>query len=1079
MKNYIFSLVIACLCWGSVSAQEPAMYVYRNDGQFNAFLMDRVDSMSYSNVGVDGLTYDIPVVQEIWTPDSLYRIPLSAIDSIGYQTPEPIMKQGLFIVDESNVASVIEVGPLRMVFSGSTPASQRPAKGQIIYSDLEDGLFTLGFSGRVVDISQQGGNYVYTCESAGPDEVYDRLIMVGRIDSDGNDVNSVRGTRRLGRKDLSVSRDFSVGLDEYLKLFGNATWVYDYNFYHNIGDPDPMMVYIKCSQNYVISFSSEIDSDIFLQKGCVPNKFHSGELEKEVYTPEARLFAAGPLAATFSMGAYASFNGKLTLSLEGLKYASTYVDEYTWRANRPFYVEHKQLEKSGSWVDALETLKLKLGLSGSFSAGLCCRVALAVWKADWLSLNLVGKVGPEFKGSFEVNTDLLKSESLATAMYKQFSENVKATASFRLGLDLKATYSKKDWTIASLSTSLFPKTASLLPKLTPPSMTEISKVAPDAYMCSEDPMAVSTQASNWVLFPGKVGLRVCDESGNILRDFYNPVPYTTGGQTTALSLKGMAPQTVKVYPQYKFLGILPMKADPAIIVIPKPIKISTNLLQMKEGESRYITTSGGWGLCRASSSNKEVAAVSIEQKANGSYEVAVNGLKPGSATVTVLDQRSGETLDCEVYVDAEKPGGLDVPVVIYPTSSYELSADGTTLVRWMGPETVLNMKGDPAFAKVTTIGYRAFGHGYTCNFETVVLSDHVTTLEHDSFHGTFELKNIVVPPSLKRIGNHAFDYRYEIENIYISDLAAWCSIEFEDVPQMDAYLWLNGNKINRLVIPEGVTKVNDQAFYRVKGISSVVLPSSLKEVGSSSFCNLNLVSLDIPGTLEKIGMGAFAYLYNLTNLKLNDGIKTIDISAFQSCTAIQSVVIPNSVTALGNSVFYECTSLSSVQLPNSISTIPYGAFRSTALKHITIPKNIKKIESSAFEDCSSLETITLNSGLEYLGTSVFSGCTSLVSVALPKTVYSIGGRAFQGCTCLQDVELPHDLKGIGNQPFYGCTNLKKVYAHMTTPPAAAADMFETYDATLWVPKGNGVIDLYRQTEPWKQFKNIIEAYYED
>lgn len=1075
MKQLFATIILACLGWGNVSAQEPAMYVYRNDGQFNAFLMERVDSMSYSCVGLDGLTYETPVVQEIWTIDSLYRIPLSAIDSIGYQTPEPIMKQGLFIVDESNRGSVLEVGSLRMVFSGSTPTNKRPAKGQIIYSDLEDGLFTLGFSGRVIDISQENGNYVYTCESAGPDEVYDRLIMVGHIGADGVDRNSVRRSSTRRKANLTVDRNFSVGLDDYLKLDGSVTWEYDYNFYHNAGNPDPMMVYIKTTQKYDINFSSEFDLDKF-SIGCIPNKFHNGELEKEFYTPEARLFAIGPLAATFSMGLYASYNGKLNLSLEGLKYKSACVEEYIWRANRPLYVEHNIMEKNGGWDDALETLKLKFGLSGSFSAGLCCRVALAVWKADWLSLNLVGKVGPEFKGSFEVNTDLLKSESLATAMYKQFSENVKATSSFRLGLDLNATYKGTDFNIASLSTNLFSKTASLLPKLTKPAMTEISKVAPNAYKCETDPMTVITTASQWVLFPGKVGLKVCDENGKILRDFYNPTPYATGSQTTALSLKGMAPQTVTVYPQYKFLGILPMKADPAKIVIPEPIKISTNLMQMKEGESKRFTVSGGWGLCKVSSSNKEVVSATIEKKANGSHEVTVTGLKPGSATVTVIDMRSNEKKDCDVLITSEN---TDEPVVIYPTSSYELSADGTVLVTWKGPETVLNMRGDPAFAKVTTIGERAFGNLYRCNLEKVIFSDCVTTLEKECFYFAQELKDIELPPSLKKMGNNAF-MRSEIENVHISDLAAWCGVVFEDWPQCNAYLWLNGNRISRLVIPEGVTKVNDRAFFRVKGISSLALPNSLREVGFESFAYLDLVSLDIPGTLETIGVGAFSEMGNLANLKLNEGIKTIGNMAFQSCTSLLNVIIPNSVTTLGDAAFYGCSSLTTVQLPkNSLTTISWHTFRECGLKHITIPSSIKEIEGSAFKDCASLETVTLNSGLEFLGTCVFEGCTKLVSVEIPSTVYTIGGQAFRGCTGLEDVVLPNKLKSAGNQPFMGCTNLKKVYAHMTTPPALRADMFETYDATLWVPKGEGIIDLYRSTLPWSQFKNIVPAKYED
>jgi len=68
-------------------AQE-AFYVYRNDGDFNGFFYDQVIRMGYSKVDLDSVEHDIYVIQEIETADSLYRIPLAAIDSIGFVQPE-------------------------------------------------------------------------------------------------------------------------------------------------------------------------------------------------------------------------------------------------------------------------------------------------------------------------------------------------------------------------------------------------------------------------------------------------------------------------------------------------------------------------------------------------------------------------------------------------------------------------------------------------------------------------------------------------------------------------------------------------------------------------------------------------------------------------------------------------------------------------------------------------------------------------------------------------------------------------------------------------------------------------------
>ncbi len=83
--------LIMCLILGTLSLgtyAQDAFYIYRNDGDFNGFFYDEVVEMRQSKIGVDSIEYDKWVTQEVVMADTIYRIPLAAIDSIGFQQPE-------------------------------------------------------------------------------------------------------------------------------------------------------------------------------------------------------------------------------------------------------------------------------------------------------------------------------------------------------------------------------------------------------------------------------------------------------------------------------------------------------------------------------------------------------------------------------------------------------------------------------------------------------------------------------------------------------------------------------------------------------------------------------------------------------------------------------------------------------------------------------------------------------------------------------------------------------------------------------------------------------------------------------
>mgnify|MGYP004574772079 CR=1 FL=1 len=111
-------------------------------------------------------------------------------------------------------------------------------------------------------------------------------------------------------------------------------------------------------------------------------------------------------------------------------------------------------------------------------------------------------------------------------------------------------------------------------------------------------------------------------------------------------------------------------------------------------------------------------------------------------------------------------------------------------------------------------------------------------------------------------------------------------------------------KINKVIIHEGVTSIGAFAF-----ISCV-----------------NLTSVSLPNSLTKIGRCAFCCCFGIKSLTLPNSIVCIGNDAFEGCRGLTSITLPNSLIALGGWAFRDCKNLSSITLPKSLTTIGGGVF---------------------------------------------------------------------------------------------------------------------------------------------------------
>ncbi len=153
-------------------------------------------------------------------------------------------------------------------------------------------------------------------------------------------------------------------------------------------------------------------------------------------------------------------------------------------------------------------------------------------------------------------------------------------------------------------------------------------------------------------------------------------------------------------------------------------------------------------------------------------------------------------------------------------------------------------------------------------------------------------------------------------------------------------------------------------------------------------------------------------------------VTSIDNSAFYCCTELISIELPYSLERIWGYAFYGCTSLTTINIPNNVTSIHESAFQGcSGLTSIEISNGVTSIEKGVFKGCTGLTNIKIPNSVTSIGESAFQGCTGLTSIEIPNSVTSIGDYAFEGCTGLTSIEIPNSVTKIGRYAFSGIKNV--------------------------------------------------------
>ena len=209
----------------------------------------------------------------------------------------------------------------------------------------------------------------------------------------------------------------------------------------------------------------------------------------------------------------------------------------------------------------------------------------------------------------------------------------------------------------------------------------------------------------------------------------------------------------------------------------------------------------------------------------------------------------------------------------------------------------------------------------------------VVRIDEKAFYNCSNIESVTMPNSVTSIGGYAFQGCTALVNVYINSLTSWLAIDFGESfdalygsanPLFYAHnLYLEGELLTELVIPDGVTSIGNFAFISFGSFTSVTIPASVTCIDDFSFygcTGLKSVTVDDNSQLATIGYRAFQYCYDLENVTFgaNSQLASIGAYAFDNCYNLPSITIPNSVTIIDRSTFQFCSHLESIIFEGTI-----------------------------------------------------------------------------------------------------------------------------------------------------------------
>lgn len=221
------------------------------------------------------------------------------------------------------------------------------------------------------------------------------------------------------------------------------------------------------------------------------------------------------------------------------------------------------------------------------------------------------------------------------------------------------------------------------------------------------------------------------------------------------------------------------------------------------------------------------------------------------------------------------------------------------------------------------------------------------------------------------------------------------------------------------------------------------LPDNLEKINDWAFAFSTLKKVNLPASLNYIGLSAFRSCKHLTGtLVIPEKVSEIQVATFLGAVGIEEIKLPAGLKKIGEYAFDD-NYLKKMTLPEGLEEIGEAAFaRSSLLKEIILPESVKTIGKDCFNQSPLLEKVVLSPAMQQIPEGTFNYCINLSSVDIPSSIEKIGKEAFAFTECLAEIEFKEGLRTIDEGAFEAA-GLKTI-----TFPASIAILEEKSFASL-------------------------------
>ena len=563
---YLLTAVLGILNIQPASAQQTqdALYIFRNDGGFNGFFYNDINHISYSKVDTLGVEHDDYVVQEVYALDSIYRIPISAIDSVCFITPETIYQEDVIPTSSTMWDYVIgSSDPLTtFTLSATTPAGLVPKVGDKLANTEVTTHLPYGFYGQVTSVDNTDNGIVVVIKHVPMEELFKQhIIKVAAETEDWSTTESTRSSksRRVPQTliplDLPPEIIYTAGLGDLALMYPGDGFIFSGTGNTTMSIKPSVRVRAFASIGWV---TGSVYDAAFRIETKTDFKFNaSGTLMIRKDLPLAKL---GPVPIGTSgfffdleAGLTISYSGKIDVNFHSYDHSSVSSslllkeDKYAWVEETDMFdgmvaVESKTYDSSSDFA-----VKSK----GTLQAGIYMTPSISLLKI--VSLKTRIEEGSricstaEIDGNIDYTIPEELSGSITSSVYEMFNHDGAFTSNFYLSGTAIGAVTGTKWKVSKpffnepvdqgFSGAMVPKFSNL------------------SYVAGEDgSYTFSADLSRRVPLYYPVGFALYDSTDHLVATKWSDFNYDGTQKKYSLTFEGLQQGAYKFYPTCKLYG---------------------------------------------------------------------------------------------------------------------------------------------------------------------------------------------------------------------------------------------------------------------------------------------------------------------------------------------------------------------------------------------------------------------------------------------------------------------------------------------------------------------------------------------